>query len=239
MCGRYGLSDDHPVMLRAFDIRPDLRRDIDWTSLLPRYNVAPTDQVPVIFQRDGERMVESMRWGLIPFRTAAMRGRTALDEKGKSVNTPINARAETVHSNGTFKRSFERRRCIVPAGGYYEWKNVTGGKLPQWIYLTNAKWMGFAGLYTWWKSPGGDWVPSCTIITTLPNSFIEPIHDRMPVILTKGAYDEWLDPGNTELAKLRELLVPHPSHEMKAHPVTTLVNNVGNEGPELISAVPA
>ena len=121
MCGRYGLPDDHPAMAKAFDVRPDLRRDIDWDDLMPRYNIAPTDQVPVVYQKSGDRLVEPMRWGLMPFRTAGMRGRTALDQKGKSINTPINARAETVHSHGSFKRSFERRRCIIPAGGYYEW----------------------------------------------------------------------------------------------------------------------
>jgi putative SOS response-associated peptidase YedK len=117
-------------MLQAFDIKTDPRRDVDWKALMPRYNVAPTDQVPVIFERDGERTAESMRWGLIPFRTAGMRGRIALGEKGKSIGTPINARAETVHSNGIFKRSFERRRCIIPAGGFYEWKRVDGAKVP-------------------------------------------------------------------------------------------------------------
>ena len=117
MCGRYGLTGDHAGMLDAFDIKADLRRDIDWKSLMPRYNVAPTDQVPVIFQKDGDRVMEPMRWGLIPFRTSNMRGRTVLSEQGKSINTPINARAETVDSNGIFKRSFERRRCIIPCGG--------------------------------------------------------------------------------------------------------------------------
>ncbi|MCH8206330.1 MAG: SOS response-associated peptidase [Chloroflexi bacterium] len=237
MCGRYGLPDDHPVMFQAFDIKTDPQRSVDWDALMPRYNIAPTDQVPVIFQRDGERIVTPMRWGLIPFRTAGMRGRTALDEKGKSINTPINARAETVHSNGIFKRSFERRRCVIPAGGFYEWKRVDGAKVPYWIYLSDERWMGFAGIYTWWKSPEGSWVASCTVITTSPNSFIEPIHDRMPVILTAGAYDMWLDPENEELAELKEVLVPYPSHEIQAHQVATLVNKVDNDGPELIEAV--
>ena len=237
MCGRYGLPGDHPQMIDAFDIRTNLRRDMDWKALMPRYNVAPTDQVPVFVHKDGERMVEPMRWGLIPFRTASMRGRTALNEQGKSINTPINARAETVHSHGSFKRSYERRRCVIPAGGFYEWQKVNGAKVPYWIYLTEARWMGFAGVYTWWKSPEGEWIPSCTIITTSPNSFIEPIHDRMPVILTEGAYHIWLDPENGDLSELKEVLIPYPSHEMRAHAVPTLVNKVANDGPELIEAV--
>ena len=166
-----------------------------------------------------------------------MRGRTALDEKGKSINTPINARAETVHSHGSFKRSFEKRRCIVPAGGFYEWKKAGTAKVPHWICLKDGSWMGFAGLYTWWKSPDGQWVPSCTIVTTSPNSLMEPIHDRMPVVLTEGAYDIWLAPENTDLAELKEVLVPYPAHEMRAHTVAPLVNKVDDDGPELIEPI--
>ena len=239
MCGRYGLPDEHPAMVKAFDVKTDLRRDINWKELMPRYNVAPTDQVPVIFEKNGKRLIEPMRWGLVPFRTSSMRGRTALDEKGKSINTPINARAETVHSHGSFKRSFERRRCLVPAGGFYEWRKVGTNKVPYWIYEQSGDWMGFAGLYTWWKSPEGQWVPSCTIITTSPNSFIEPIHDRMPVILTPGAYDIWLDRDKKDLADLKEVLVPYPAHEMAAHAVAPLVNKVDNDGPELIQTIAA
>ena len=234
MCGRYGLPDDHQLMLDAFDIKTDLRQDIDWQSLMPRYNVAPTDQVPVVLHKDGDRVLESMRWGLIPFRTSNMRGRTAINEEGKSINTPINARAETVHTNGIFRRSFERRRCIIPAGGFYEWKKAGGSKLPHWIYLRDKRWMGFAGLYTWWKSPEGQWVPSCTIITTSPNGFMESIHDRMPVILTEGAYDTWLDPENEDFSELKKVLVPYPSLEMAMHEVATVVNKVANDGAELI-----
>ena len=201
---------------------------------MPRYNVAPTDQIPVVFEKDGERQVESMRWGLMPFRTVTMRGRTALGENGKSLNTPINARAETVHSNGIFKRSFEKRRCIIPAGGFYEWKSIGGAKTPYWVYLKDSAWMGFAGVYTWWRSPEGEWVPSATIITTSPNSFMEPIHDRMPVILTEGAYDIWLAPENNDLSELKEVLVPYPASEMQGHKVARLVNNVRNDGSELI-----
>ena len=234
MCGRYGLTGDHAGMLDAFDIKADLRRDIDWKSLMPRYNVGPTDQVPVIFQKDGDRVMEPMRWGLIPFRTSNMRGRTALSEQGKSINTPINARAETVDSNGIFKRSFERRRCIIPAAGFYEWKKLGVSKVPYWIHLADKRWMGFAGLYTWWKSPEGQWVPSSTIITTSANGFIEPVHDRMPVILTEGVYHTWLDPEDEDLAELKEVLIPYPSHEMAMHEVPSLVNKVQNDGPELI-----
>ena len=236
MCGRYGLPDDHPFMQRSFDIKVDLRRDIDWNALMPRHNVTPTDQVPVIVQKkeNGSREVESMRWGLIPRWTVEMKGRSARDNKGKSINTPINARAETVHSNGLFKRPFEKRRCIIPAGGFYEWQKAGDAKVPHWVYLTDGRWMGFAGLYNAWKSPDDTWVLSCAIVTTSANSFMEPIHSRMPVILTEGAYDIWLDPENEDLSELKEVLVPYPSDEMRAHKVAPLVNKPGNDGPELI-----
>lgn len=237
MCGRFGLPGDHEAMKQAFDVSTDLQSDIDWAELMPRYNVAPTDQVPVVLERDGVRQAGPMRWGLMPFRTANMRGRTALGSNGKSLNTPINARAETVQSNGMFKRSFERRRCIIPAGGFYEWKWDGDAKTPYWIGLKDGAWMGFAGLYTWWKSSEGQWVPSCTIVTTSPNSFMEPIHDRMPVILTPGSYDLWLFPEATDQSELKELLVPYLSDEMKAHRVSTLVNSPANDGPELLDIV--
>jgi putative SOS response-associated peptidase YedK len=237
MCGRFGLPGDHEVMKLAFDVSTDLESDIYWAGLMPRYNVAPTDQVPVILERDGGRRAGPMRWGLMPFRTASMRGRTALGSNGKSVNTPINARAETVQSNGMFKRSFETRRCIIPAGGFYEWKRDGDAKTPYWIGLKDGSWMGFAGLYTWWKSPDGQWIPSCTIITTAPNSFMEPIHDRMPVILTPGSYETWLSPEATDQSELKELLVPYPADEMRARRVSSLVNSPANNGPELLDVV--
>ena len=235
MCGRYGLPDDHPFMLNAFDIKVDLARDIDWNAMMPRYNVAPTDQVPVILEKHGEYQAVPMRWGLMPSWTAGMRGRTALDGKGKAITTPINARAETAHSQSSFKRSFEKRRCVIPAGGFYEWKKEGQTKSPYWISLTDGSWMGFAGLYSWWKSPEGEWVSSCTIVTTSANSFLAPIHTRMPVVLTRGAYEIWLDEDNEDLSELKEVLVPFPSREMRAHPVSVAVNKVSNDGPQLIA----
>ena len=237
MCGRFGLLQHHEVMKRAFDVSADLESGIDWAGLMPRYNVAPTDQVPVVLEKNGDRMAGAVRWGIMPPHTASMRGRTALGSNGKAINTPINARAETVQSNGMFKRSFEKRRCIIPAGGYYEWKRERDSKVPYWIDLKDGSWMGLAGLYTWWKSPEGQWVPSCTIITTSPNSFMEPIHDRMPVILTPGSYDLWLAPDVTDQSELKEVLVPYPAADMQAHKVSSLVNSSANEGPELLDVV--
>jgi len=236
MCGRFALPDNRESIIEAFDIATNIQ--VEPAHLLtPRYNIAPTDQIPVVISNKGERNIASMRWGLIPFRTDGLKGRTAIDKQGKYVNTPINARAETVDSNGSFKRSFEKRRCIIPAGGFYEWKRNGPTKIPHWITSSESPWMGFAGLYTWWKSPDSKWIPSCSIITTSANDFMEPIHDRMPVILPEGAYDLWLNQDTQDLSVLKEVLVPYPSVKMKAHPVSSLVNKVSNEGPDLINEV--
>ena len=178
-----------------------------------------------------------MRWGLLPYQTRSINGRSALDENGKSLNTPINARAETIDSKDSFKLSFERRRCLIPASGFYEWKKTNFSKIPHWIHLLNQRWMALAGIYTWWKSPSQEWIPSCTIITTNPNSLMESIHDRMPVILTQGSYDMWLSSGGTNLSELKEILVPYAAKEMSAHPVSTDVNKTVNNRPDLVNPV--
>ncbi len=234
MCGRFSIPDNQCAMMKTFDIESDIGNDTDWTDLMPMYNVAPTDQIPVIYVKDDKRCVREMRWGLIPIRTANIRGKVALNDMGKSINTPINARAETVHSLKSFKRSFEKRRCLIPAGGFYEWRKWHGLRLPYWISLIDRSWLGFAGVYNWWKSPDGEWVPSCTIITTVPNDVMRPIHDRMPVILTESAYDRWLDPENLDLLDLKKVLLPYPGKEMQLHPVSDLVNKPKNNGPGLI-----
>ena len=239
MCGRFGIPGDYVEMANNFDISPGIERDTVWETLIPRYNVAPTDQVPAIFEKDGHRYLEPMRWGLIPFHAEQMRGRAVLDRNEKTINTPINARAETVESRGSFKSSFQKRRCLIPAGGFYEWKKNGRKKSPYWLHLEDQPWMAFAGLYNWWKTPLGKWMSSCTIITTVANGFMEPIHERMPVILTEGTYDLWLDPENRDLSDLKEVLVPFPSAKMRGHRIASLVNKVQNDGPGLIEPSPS
>ena len=237
MCGRFGIADDALSMVNAFGIDPSITTFENLSACMPRYNVAPTDQIPVIFEKNNQRQTQSMRWGLIPYQTRTIRGRSALDENGKSLNTPINARAETIHSKGSFKLSFEKRRCLIPASGFYEWKKTNFSKIPHWIHLENRPWMALAGIYTWWKSPSQEWIPSCTIITTTPNSLMESIHDRMPVILTEGSYDIWLNSRDPEMSELKEILVPYAAKEMSAHPVSTDVNKTVNNSPYLVNPV--
>jgi putative SOS response-associated peptidase YedK len=181
--------------------------------------------LPVIRVRDGERTLALLRWGLIPY--------SAKDPKGAA--NLINARGETLAVKPVFRGTFARRRCLIPMTGYYEWQKTPAGKVPHYIHLLNAEQFAVAGLHEYWpgqedKEP----VESFTIITTGANEMTAKIHDRMPVIIPEEARAQWLDPENQRTADLQKLLVPYPSEEMRAYPIRPLVNNVKNEGPELL-----
>ena len=194
-------------------------------ALTSRYNVAPTQQVPVVVEREpGERRVELVRWGLKP-----RFGNTAL--------TLFNARSETLLEKASFRRLLPRGRCLVPADGFYEWEKVGGAKLP-WLYrLKDARPFAFAGLYDTWTEPDGREVAACTVLTTAPNELVLPVHDRMPVILPRDAWWPWLDPAEPDLAFLQSLLTPLPDGALELYPVSTLVNSVRNDGPDLVVPV--
>jgi putative SOS response-associated peptidase YedK len=182
--------------------------------MMPRYNVAPTQQVGVVRTADGQRELSFMQWGLVP--------RWAKDPKIGS--QMINARAETAAEKPSFRDAFKRRRCLVVADGFYEWKK-TGGKTKQpfYIRMKDNRPFGFAGLWERWGE-----LESCTILTTCPNELCASVHDRMPVILSPNDYDQWLDPKVTDAPQLQLLLDPYPSDEMTADPISTHVNNVRN-----------
>ena len=166
-----------------------------------------------------------MKWGLIPFWA-----------KDLSIgNRMINARAETVAENRVFRQAFEKRRCLVIADGFYEWMRVGKGKLPMRIILKSGEPFGLAGLWETWKSPKGESVQSCTIITTTPNEVMAPIHNRMPVILTREAEGIWLDPEQSDKNILQELLAPYEAEAMEAYEVSPLVNSPHNDTPDLIA----
>ena len=220
MCGRYTLAMSHPELEARFDFRTS---DFSW---VPRYNIAPTQSVVAVLN-NGERHAGLLRWGLVPYGAKDLR----------VGNRMINARAETITRPGVFLKSFKQRRCLIIADGFYEWKKEGRNRLPLYIRLASEDAFAFAGLWAAWESPEGEWVRSCTIITTSPNSFMGPIHDRMPVILTRGAEDIWMDRDLEDAAELRELLVPYPSAEMTAYPVSTVVNSPKNDVPECIAPV--
>lgn len=221
MCGRFIIKSDLEQIQLAFSI------DQVEAQVQPSYNIAPTQSIVTVAQRDGQNVLENMRWGLIP-----------VWAKDMSIGSKmINARAESVAEKASFKRPLKSRRCLIVADGFYEWQKEGAKKIPIFIHLKSQKPFAFAGLYDVWKSPDGDWITSCAIITTRPNELMEPIHNRMPVILPKTAYKPWLDSSNQDLDELVALLQPYPADKMLAYPVSPLVNSPRNNSPECIQAI--
>ena len=211
--------------IRDFDDRFSFRGfDLPYK---PRFNIAPTQEVLTVTNDGSENRAQFMKWGLIPFWA-----------KDPSIgNRMINARAETVVEKPSFRQAFQKRRCLVIADGFYEWRRVPGSKtkIPMRIILKTAEPFGFAGLWERWKSPEGEWIRSCTIITTTPNALMEPIHNRMPVILSRESEAQWLDQSEEDVSVLRELLIPYSALEMDAYEVSSLVNSPKNDMPDVIA----
>lgn len=194
-------------------------------TLRQNYNVAPTDPVYAVAEHDGDRVLTSFRWGLVPF--------WAKDVKIGAKS--INARSETVATKPTFKASFANRRCLIPADGFYEWQKKDKGKLPHFIYAADRAPLALAGVWSSWKDPSTEErLLTCAIITGPPNELVEPIHDRMPVILPPSQWETWLDRSNDDVEALAATLSQYPADRMAAHAVSTLVNKVANNTPDLI-----
>jgi putative SOS response-associated peptidase YedK len=216
MCGRFTLTQPEAVAQR-FGVRVAL------FEFPPRYNIAPSQPIAVILQ-DGERKLEACRWGLVPF--------WAKDpEIG---NRLINARAETLTEKPAFKYSLLRRRCLIPADGFYEWRKEGNRRVPFYIRRRDRELFAFAGLWDEWQSPDGSPLRTCTIITTEPNALIAPLHHRMAVILRREHEDLWLNPSVRDPTQLLPLLRPYPDGELEAYAVSPFVNNPRNDSPECI-----
>jgi putative SOS response-associated peptidase YedK len=222
MCGRFTLFVDPKDLMEAF---PGFALPVEWT---PRYNIAPTQPVAVI-PNNGQNKIEFFRWGLIP----------SWAKDPAIGNRMINARAETVADKPSFRAAFQRRRCLVLADGFYEWRKEAGrtAKTPMYIRLKSGKPFAFAGLWETWRAPDEETVYSCNIITTEPNTLVAKIHNRMPVILEREAYDLWLDPAEQSPDRLDAWLKPFPAEQMTAYAVSRFVNNPSNDSAECI--VPA
>jgi putative SOS response-associated peptidase YedK len=192
-----------------------------------RYNVAPTQPVGVVRQRDHERSFRLVRWGLVPFWA----------DDPKIGSRLINARADTIATKPAFRAAFKERRCLVVADGFYEWQTVDGKKQPFLIHRADDHPFGFAGLWERWRSPEGAPLETCTIVTTDANDLMRPIHDRMPVILKPGDFERWLDPEADPGEALQALLRPYADGDLVATPVGTRVNNARNDGPECAAAL--
>jgi putative SOS response-associated peptidase YedK len=221
MCGRYTLTDPDPRRLRA-------RFHLDQSAKVEeegRYNIAPTDPVLAVRRRDdGGRDLGRLRWGLVPGRWAERRSGPPL----------INARAETLQGQPAFAESFRERRCLIPADGFYEWRDDERGKTPIWISRPDGELFAFAGI--WAALPARDGsgeLHSCAIVTCDPNDLIRPIHDRMPVVLEPDVEEAWLDPHASE-EELRGLLLPASEGLLIVQEVGDAVNDVRDDGPHLI-----
>ncbi|MCD5399858.1 MAG: SOS response-associated peptidase [Dehalococcoidia bacterium] len=221
MCGRFTLTADQD----SFEDRFSLTRfDLGW---VPSFNIAPTQEVLTVTNDGSENRPELMRWGLVP----------SWAKDPKIGNRMINARSETLAEKPSFRTAFKRRRCLIPADGFYEWKREGKAKKPMLITANPGGLFAFAGLWETWKQPDDSWLLTCAIITTSANEFMKSIHDRMPVILPRESEASWLDPEEQDTAMLSELLLPYDSDRMEAYEVSTLVNSPRNNFPEVIEPV--
>jgi putative SOS response-associated peptidase YedK len=216
MCGRYSLIciDALGNRFRVFDPMMGARS---------HFNIAPGNEMPVI-TRSGENHVAILRWGLIPSWTKDIRAAKPL----------INARAETLAEKPSFRSLLKSRRCLVPASGFYEWKKEGNRKIPHYFRLTDEPLFSFAGLYDSWHNPEGVSVSTYTIVTCEANSLVAPVHDRMPVILSRENEERWLAPDPITPEDLKQILVPFLPGRMDAMPVSDLVNNPAIDDERLV-----
>jgi putative SOS response-associated peptidase YedK len=222
MCGRFSNKARPEQIEKEFKVgakNPGIYK--------PRYNIAPTQMIDTVIEKTGERIIEQLKWGLVP----------SWSKDPEMGNRMINARAETITEKPSFREAFKSRRCIIPATGFYEWQRKgAGGKQPFYFYLKDKEVFGLAGLWeNWIDKQTGEELETCAIITTEANHVLEPVHERMPVILKPESYDEWLDEKIKNTDRLQRLLKPYPPEEMDSHPVGKSVNIPDVDSPELIA----
>jgi putative SOS response-associated peptidase YedK len=215
MCGRFTLKQPRRIPIINFD-------DADLPTLPPRYNIAPTQDVLTVVERDNSREARMLQWGLIPFWSKEPKG-------------IINARVETIAEKASFNESFQKRRCLIFADGFYEWERNGKISQPYYFQLKDGEPFAFAGVWDKWRA-NDRVITSCAIITTKANELLSTIHTRMPVILPPELYDFWLNEDSRE-PELKEILMPFPASEMISHAVSYDVNDVKNEGEHLLRRV--
>lgn len=217
MCGRFAQRRSPKTLAKQFQVTevPDIEA---------RYNIAPTQNILAVQETPDGREMKWLKWGLVPSwaKDASMGARL------------INARSETVAEKPAFRDAFKRRRCLIPADGFYEWQRTEGKKQPYFFQLKEEQLFGFAGLWDRWKGEDGSVIESCTILTTQANEVLAPVHDRMPVILHQDDYELWLDEDERKQELLKDLLQPYPADEMTSYPVSTSINNPREQGAQLI-----
>jgi putative SOS response-associated peptidase YedK len=221
MCGRYTLTSA-PEAIRA------LFRYAEQPNFPARYNIAPTQPIAVVRMIDGKRQFALVRWGLLP----------SWVKDPKAFSLIINARGEGIGDKPAFRNAIKRRRCLIPADGFYEWKAGAPRKQPYFIHAKSGAPLAFAGLWETWTGPNGEELDTAAIVTTGANATLAPLHHRMPVIIPPDAFDRWLGKGEIEStvdAALAQVLIrPAPDELLEAWPVSTEVNRVANDNPKLI-----
>lgn len=222
MCGRFALISPGADIMAALGATTT---PLDLAQIGPRYNIAPTQPVLAVRQTAvaGPRELTFLHWGLIPSwsKDAGMGARL------------INARSETVADKPSFRAAFRRRRCLIPADGFYEWQRTDQGKQPIYIHAGDGRPLALAGLWEHWQGADGSEIETCAILTTIPNALMQPIHNRMPVILEPADYDQWLNPGPQPEHDLH-LLRPYPAEKLAAYPVSDWVNNPRHDDPQCV-----
>lgn len=224
MCGRYSQTQGGKTIAQAFSL-PQV------PELTPRYNVAPGQDIAVIGRANARspRQLKGLRWGLIP--------RWAKDHRmGHKL---INARSETAATKPSFREALAKRRCLIPADGFYEWERTEAGKQPFYFHMADHSPFAFAGLWERWRSPDGEVITSCTVLTTVANALLAPIHDRMPVILSPGNYEPWLDPRLTDAQQLQPLMASYDATPMIRYAVDQQVNSPGRDDPSCLAPLAA
>lgn len=225
MCGRYTLTRRQAEIMERFAIETFLCAE---EELKPRFNIAPSQMVPVIITQDGKRVLANLKWGLIPFWAKDL----------GSVKAVINARCETVAEKPFFRQALQKRRCLIPADGFYEWRRHNKQKIPMYIHIPDRSLFAFAGLWEEWTSPEGEVLRTCTIITTAANEKMSAVHDRMPVIVQPQDEGIWLDPDLKDLAKLQAIMQPFPNDRIDMHQVSPKVNSAKDDLPEMVEQAP-
>ncbi|WP_427050350.1 SOS response-associated peptidase [Paenibacillus sp. TC-CSREp1] len=222
MCGRFTITDPLDEIMERY-----MASIADGFEYRPNYNAAPMQYIPTIIAGKEGNKLGALRWGLVP----------SWAKDDKIGNKMINARAETLTEKPAFKRLISSKRCIIPCSGFYEWKKEESGKRPMRILMKDDRLFSLAGLYDTWTDQDGNKLSTCTIITTEPNSLLEKIHNRMPVILRSEEEAEWLGRDNNDVQSLLSLLKPYKASEMRAYEVPKEVGNVRNNNKGLIEEV--
>ena len=217
MCGRYTITSAPEAFRRLFGYP-------EQPNFPPRYNIAPTQPIPVVRLDEGERHFVLMRWGLLP----------SWVKDPKDFPLLINARGESVIGKPAFRNAMKRRRCLIPADGFYEWKPAGGRKQPFYIRAKSGRPIAFAGLWETWEGPNGEEIDTAAIVTTRANGLLSGIHDRMPVIVPEAAFDLWLNCAEVDAVTVSAMIAPAPEDVLEAFPVSTAVNRTANDSGKLI-----